>query len=196
MLSLISESHFKFRDAVRKILDPMIEEARQYEDSGERPSDEFVQKLGKAGVLACNVGPGPWLNNIELPGGIKAEEYDYFHELLLHGEFARFSAPGLSSGVLGGMTISVPTILNFGTPKMKAEIAPQVFLGKKRMALAITEPYTGSDVSNIKTTAVRSADGKHFIVNGAKKWITSGKLKFFYSRGSDEKWNTKYIGSV
>ncbi|KAI8876973.1 acyl-CoA dehydrogenase NM domain-like protein [Backusella circina FSU 941] len=176
-----TESHFKFREAVRRILDPMIEEARQYEDSGERPSDEFVQTLGKAGILACNVGPGPWLNSFELPGGVKPGEYDYFHELLLHGEFARFSAPGFSSGVLGGMTISVPTILNFGTPKMKSEIAHQVFLGKKRMALAITEPYTGSDVSNIRTTAVKSADGKHFIVNGVKKWITSGHWADYFS---------------
>lgn len=75
----VSESHFKFRDAVRAILDPMIEEARQYEDSGERPSDEFLQRLGAHGILAANVGPGPWLKAFQLPGGVNPDEYDYFH---------------------------------------------------------------------------------------------------------------------
>ena len=154
----------------------MIEEARAYEDSGERPSDEFVQKLGSHGILEMNVGPSPALTGLSLPGGVKPEEYDYFHESILHGEFARFSSPGFSSGLLGGMTISVPTVINFGSPELRAKVVPEVFSGKKRMALAITEPYTGSDVANIKTTAVRSADGKHFIVNGVKKWITTGNL--------------------
>jgi len=111
-----------------------------------------------------------------LPGGVNPDEYDYFHELLLHGEFARFSAPGFTSGLLGGMTISVPTVLNFGNPALRAKVVPEVFSGKKRMALAITEPYTGSDVANIKTTAVKTPDGKHFIVNGVKKWITTGNF--------------------
>ncbi|CAO3634403.1 unnamed protein product [Mucor hiemalis] len=176
-----NESHFKFKVAIRKILDPMIEEARAYEDSGERPSDEFVQKLGAHGILAMNVGPSPALKGLSLPGGVKPEEYDYFHESILHGEFARFSAPGFGSGLLGGMTISVPTVINFGSPEMKAKVIPEVFSGKKRMALAITEPYTGSDVANIKTTAVKTPDGKHYIVNGVKKWITTGHWADYFS---------------
>jgi len=46
--------------------------------------------------------------------------------------------------------------------------------GKVRFCIAITEPDAGSDVANIKTTARKSADGKHYIVNGTKKWITNG----------------------
>lgn len=56
------------------------------------------------------------------------------------------------------------------------QIVPEVLSGRKRMALAITEPYTGSDVANIRTTAKRTPDGKYFIVNGVKKWITTGTL--------------------
>ncbi len=41
-------------------------------------------------------------------------------------------------------------------------------------SLAITEPYAGSDVANLRCTAKKTADGKHFIVNGEKKWITNG----------------------
>jgi alkylation response protein AidB-like acyl-CoA dehydrogenase len=40
--------------------------------------------------------------------------------------------------------------------------------------LAITEPWAGSDVSAIKTSAVKSECGKFYIVNGMKKWITNG----------------------
>ncbi|KAI8984311.1 acyl-CoA dehydrogenase/oxidase [Mycotypha africana] len=175
------ESHFRFREAVRKILDPLMEEARQYEDSGERPPNSFLETLGKHGLIAANIGPGPWLKGIKLPGGVHPEEYDYFHELILHAEFSRFACPGYISGALSGPLISVPTILNFGSPALKARVVPEIFNGKKKMALAITEPYTGSDVASIKTKAVKTPDGRHFIVNGVKKWITTGCWSDYFS---------------
>jgi alkylation response protein AidB-like acyl-CoA dehydrogenase len=46
--------------------------------------------------------------------------------------------------------------------------------GEKLICLAITEPWAGSDVANIQTTAVKSPCGKFYIVNGLKKWITNG----------------------
>ena len=85
------ESHYKFRTAVRVIMDSLAEEAREFEVSGERPSDEFQQKMGSHGLLAANIGPGKFLKefNIQLPGGITAEEYDYFHEMIVHQEVRR-----------------------------------------------------------------------------------------------------------
>jgi len=47
--------------------------------------------------------------------------------------------------------------------------------------LAITEPWGGSDVANIKTTAVKTPCGKFYIVNGMKKWITGGYYSDFYN---------------
>jgi very long chain acyl-CoA dehydrogenase len=41
-------------------------------------------------------------------------------------------------------------------------------------SFVLTEPTAGSDVASIKTRAVLSADGKHYILNGAKQWITNG----------------------
>jgi len=46
--------------------------------------------------------------------------------------------------------------------------------GEKIICLAITEPTAGSDVANIRTTAIKTADSKYYIVNGEKKWITNG----------------------
>ena len=55
---------------------------------------------------------------------------------------------------------------------MKARVLPEVLSGEKISALAITEPGGGSDVANLRTTARR--DGDHYVVNGAKTFITSG----------------------
>lgn len=58
------------------------------------------------------------------------------------------------------------------------QVVPEILSGRKRMALAISEPFTGSDVANIRTTAKRTPDGRYYIVNGVKKWITTGNLRF------------------
>jgi alkylation response protein AidB-like acyl-CoA dehydrogenase len=57
---------------------------------------------------------------------------------------------------------------------MKKSLLPGLYSGKITAALAISEPHAGSDVQNIQTTAKLTDDGKHFIVNGEKKWITGG----------------------
>ena len=49
-----------------------------------------------------------------------------------------------------------------------------LLLGDKISCLAISEPFAGSDVSAVRTTAVKSDDGKFYTVNGIKKWITEG----------------------
>ena len=50
-----------------------------------------------------------------------------------------------------------------------------MFLAKKFICLAISEAHAGSDVLGMKTTAVKSDDGKYWIINGEKKWITNGQ---------------------
>lgn len=57
---------------------------------------------------------------------------------------------------------------------------PQILSGEKRISLAITEPAAGSDVRNITTTAEKTSDGKHYIVNGEKKWITNGIFSDYF----------------
>lgn len=57
-------------------------------------------------------------------------------------------------------------MLSVGSEYLKDKVAKNVITGEKIMCLAVTEPYAGSDVANLQTTAVR--DGDHFIVNGEK----------------------------
>lgn len=100
------------------------------------------------------------------------------------------------------MVISAPTVMNFGSPQLQqkvciifsrtiffflqktntlSQIIPDVIAGRKRICLAITEAFAGSDVARIKTTAVKTADGKHYVVNGTKKWITGGCWADYFS---------------
>jgi len=175
-----TESHIKFRAAIRKIFDEIVPEALVNEDLGKSPSLELNKKLGAAGVLAAQIGPGPWLQGIKLPGGVKPEEFDYFHEMIAHEETARLGTPGFADGITAGLTIGLPPIFNFGSPALKSKIVPEVLSGEKRICLAITEPFTGSDVASIRTTAKLSDDGKHFIVNGTKKWITNSVFADYF----------------
>lgn len=83
---------------------------------------------------------------------------------------ARSGLAGPSGSITVGMAFGVPPILKFGNQQLQERFLPDLLTGKKRICIAITEPEAGSDVANIHTTAVKSADGKHYIVNGIKKW--------------------------
>src|SRR5579871_1897526 len=67
--------------------------------------------------------------------------------------------------------IGLPPIIQHGSETMKKKIIPECLRGEKRTCLAITEPAAGSDVASLTTTAVKTPDGKYYIVNGEKKWV-------------------------
>jgi alkylation response protein AidB-like acyl-CoA dehydrogenase len=71
-----------------------------------------------------------------------------------------------SIGLLGGKVIGLPPVLNFGSEELKAKVLPEVLDGKKFICLAISEAHAGSDVMGLQTTAVKTEDGKHWIING------------------------------
>ncbi|KAJ1564354.1 hypothetical protein HK096_008389 [Nowakowskiella sp. JEL0078] len=137
--------------------------------------------MGRAGIFAARVGPGPHLKGFNIPGGIKPEEFDHFHELIVHQENARIGAPGYSDGIGIGLVIGIPPVIHFGPNWMKEKVVPEVLRGDKRICLSISEPGAGSDVAGITTTAVKTADGKFFIVNGVKKWITNGTFSDYFT---------------
>ena len=68
------------------------------------------------------------------------------------------------------MAFGVPPVLKFGSRQLQERFLPELLLGKKRICIAITEPEAGSDVANLQTTAEKTLDGQHYIVNGTKKW--------------------------
>ncbi|PPJ53308.1 hypothetical protein CBER1_01010 [Cercospora berteroae] len=105
--------------------------------------------------------------------GTKVEDFTNWHNYIYGDELISSGLAGPSGSLTTGMAFGVPPIIKFGNEQLKRKFLPDLLTGRKRTCIAITEPDAGSDVANIRTTAVRSKDGKKFIVNGTKKWITN-----------------------
>jgi alkylation response protein AidB-like acyl-CoA dehydrogenase len=94
---------------------------------------------------------------------------------------------GLGGGYSFSVAIAAHTgigtlpILYFGTPEQKTKYIPKLATGEWKGAYGLTEPNSGSDALGAKTTAVLSEDGKHYILNGQKCWITNGGFADIYT---------------
>ena len=73
-----------------------------------------------------------------------------------------------------GVLIPALTVFRWGTPELKEWIRAEVMTGQHRLAVAMSEPDSGSDAAALRTTAVDRGD--HFVVNGQKMWCTGGSL--------------------
>ncbi|KAI0049781.1 acyl-CoA dehydrogenase NM domain-like protein [Auriscalpium vulgare] len=179
------ETHRQLQAAVRTFVDEVIyPDAQAREEDGKRPSLDVIQKMTDVGLHAMRLGPGKHLKGLTLMGGIvKPEEFDYFHELVVTQELARTGARGYGDGLQAGAVIGLPPVLNFGSDEVKARVVPEVLSGKKFISLAVSEAFAGSDVSGLQTTARKTEDGKHWIINGTKKWITNGVFSDYFTVG-------------
>ncbi|KAJ3268001.1 hypothetical protein HK104_005525 [Borealophlyctis nickersoniae] len=178
-----NESHHRFRAAVREWYDiNIMPDAPSMDAMGEAPDLEMYQKTGQFGLIACRLGPGAHLKMVpSLPGGIKPDEFDYFHEMIAHEETTRLGIYCFGEGLASGLVIGLPPVLVYGPKWMQEKIVPDLLLGNKRICLAISEPTVGSDVAGLATTAVKSPCGKFYIVNGVKKWITNGTFSDYFT---------------
>jgi hypothetical protein len=85
---------------------------------------------------------------------------------------------------MAGMLISLTAVMHWlNNQTRKKQLTEEVLSGKKKMCLAITEAFAGSDVAGLRTTAEKTADGKYYIVNGTKKWITNGMFSDYFVTG-------------
>ncbi|EIM91154.1 peroxisomal acyl-CoA-dehydrogenase [Stereum hirsutum FP-91666 SS1] len=180
-----TEGHRKFQKAMRQFVDEYIyPDAQAREEDGKRVSQEVIDKMTEVNLHAMRMGPGKHLKGLKLMNGlVTPEEFDYFHELIITQEICRCGARGYGDGILGGKVIGLPPLLNFGTDEMKKTIVPEILSGKKFICLAISEAHAGSDVMGMQTSAVKSEDGKEWIINGTKKWITNGHMADYFTTG-------------
>ncbi|KAJ5105727.1 hypothetical protein NUU61_003074 [Penicillium alfredii] len=175
----ITPAHLRFQKACRKFIwDNLLQHALEWEREGTVPSHVF-QTFSKHNMLLPNM-PAPlpvdWLKRLGIHDilGVKVEDWDYIYTGIYCDELARSGLSGPSGSLTAGFAFGIPPIVKFGSRELQERFLPDLLTGKKRSCIAITEPEAGSDVANIVTTAVKSADGQHFIVNGSKKWITNG----------------------
>jgi acyl-CoA dehydrogenase family member 9 len=73
-------------------------------------------------------------------------------------------------------SIGIRALLLFGTEEQKRRWLPDMVSGKKLAAFALTEPEAGSDAANVQTTATPTPDGKAYVLNGEKRYITNGAI--------------------
>ncbi len=131
-----------------------------WEEAGEFPRSLYT-KMAKLGWLGMGYP--------EEYGGTPASQA---MKNALSATLARYTTSG---GIMAGAfshTIGLPVVLKHGSAELKQRIIPDVISGHKISALGITEPGGGSDVSQLKTTAIR--DGDSYVINGEKIFITSG----------------------
>ncbi|ORX77514.1 acyl-CoA dehydrogenase NM domain-like protein [Basidiobolus meristosporus CBS 931.73] len=172
-----NDSHKRLRAALRKFVDSEIMPFTHEWDEAKKIPQELFIKLAKAGILSAVVGhpyPTAYAYTKNLIGDVTPEEFDPFHEFIICDEISRCGSGGVLWGLVGGLGIGLPPILNFGSEELKQKVAPGCLSGEKFICLAVTEPYAGSDVANIRCEAKLSDDGEHYVVNGEKKWITNG----------------------
>jgi alkylation response protein AidB-like acyl-CoA dehydrogenase len=86
-----------------------------------------------------------------------------------------------SVGVSAHTGIGTLPILYFGTPDQKKKYIPKLASGEWKGSYGLTEPNSGSDALGAKTTAKLSADGKYYLLNGQKCWITNGGFADIYT---------------
>ncbi len=73
-------------------------------------------------------------------------------------------------------SIGIRALLLFGTEEQKRRWLPDLVSGRKLAAFALTEPQAGSDAANVQTTATPTPDGRTYILNGEKRYITNGAI--------------------
>src|SRR6266498_1258578 len=156
-----------FRQAVRSFVqrevEPYIEE---WEQAGQIPKSIWP-RMGGLGFLGVEYD--------EKYGGGGA---DFLTTAVLCEEMARSGCASLAMAVGVQTDMASPHLYWTGSEALKEKYLPGICRGQSLCAIAVTEPGGGSDVAAIKTRAVR--DGDHYVLNGAKMFITNGTMADIY----------------
>ena len=144
-------------DFIRQEIEPNLDRIDSME-KGLMPS--LVEKAGELGMLGMSVPAEFGGMGVDFPTSMIATEY---------------LGRGYSFSVAYGAHTGIGTlpILYYGTEEQKQKYIPKLATGEWKAAYCLTEPSSGSDANSGKTTAKLTADGKNYIINGQKMWITN-----------------------
>ena len=159
--TLFQPEHQAFADSFRRFVEKEITPHHaEWEEQGYVARDVWTQ-AGANGFLCMSLP--------EEYGGAGA---DKLYSVAQMEEIARANATGIGFGLHS--EIVAPYILHYGTEAQKRKYLPQLASGAMVGAIAMSEPAAGSDLQGVKTTAIKSADGSHYVLNGSKTFITNG----------------------
>ncbi|MFC4128625.1 acyl-CoA dehydrogenase family protein [Nocardia rhizosphaerae] len=160
--TVYNEEHEAFRKTIRAFIESQVVPVyEQWYQAGIVPR-EFYLKLAELGVFGIEVP--------EEYGGAGIDSFKF--QALLMEEAARAGVLLGGSGVHVGLCL--PYLKSLATDEQKQRWFPGFVTGESMFAIAMTEPGTGSDLAGMRTTATLSADGTHYLLNGAKTFITGG----------------------
>src|SRR4051794_3731789 len=162
---IFTDEHEQLRESIRAFV---IKELRPHADEWEETTfpDSVFRRMGELGLLG-----------LSYPEEYGGQGGDYYCNLVLAEEIVRSNCGGLCMGVAVHTDMATPPIHIFGTEEQKQDYLVPSIRGEKISCLGITEPDAGSDVSGIKTRAVR--DGDEWVINGSKTYITNGHRSDF-----------------
>ncbi len=157
---IFTDEHEQLRESIRRFA---IKELQPHSEEWEETTfpDWVFARMGELGFLG-----------LDKPVEYGGQGGDYYCSLVLAEELAHARCGGLSMGVAVQTDMAMPPILAFGTEQQKQEWLVPAIKGEAILCLGITEPDAGSDVSGIKTGAVR--DGDEYVITGSKTFITNG----------------------
>ncbi len=159
--TLFQPDHQAFADSFRRFIEKEVTPHHaEWEDQG-YVAREVWSQAGAHGFLCMSLP--------EEYGGAGA---DKLYSVAQMEELARAGTTGIGFGLHS--EIVAPYILHYGTEAQKQKYLPQMASGAMVGAIAMSEPAAGSDLQGIKTTAIKSADGSHYVLNGSKTFITNG----------------------
>ncbi|MEU2042457.1 acyl-CoA dehydrogenase family protein [Nocardia niwae] len=162
--SVYDADHEAFRKSVRAFIDSEVVPVHdEWFAAGSAPR-EFYYKLGEFGLWGIEVP--------EQYGGAGVESFKF--QAIVMEELHRAGVSFGGSGVHTGLCL--PYLKKLATEEQKQRWFPGFVTGELMFAIAMTEPDMGSDLAGMRTTATLSEDGAHYVLNGAKTFITGGVL--------------------
>src|SRR5690349_3074585 len=157
---IFNEEHEALRESIHAfVIKELAPHAEEWEET--TFPDSVFRRMGELGFLG-----------LSMPEAYGGQGGDYFCNLVLAEELSFAGSGGLAMGLAVHTDMATPPIHVFGTEEQKQAYLVPSIAGQKISCLGITEPDAGSDVSGIKTRAVR--DGDEWVINGSKTYITNG----------------------
>ncbi len=159
LLKQAPDEYADIRDAVRALCAEFPDAYHRQVDVERGYPEAFVDALTQAGWLAAMVPTEYGGSGLGL-----AEASVVMEEI---------NRSGGNSGACHGQMYNMGTLLRHGSPEQKQFYLPKIASGEWRLqSMGVTEPGSGTDTTKIKTTAVKSASGDRYVVNGQKVWIS------------------------
>ena len=175
---IFTEEHLALKKTIEKfVADEINPHVDEWENHPPFPAHALFKKLGNLGLLG-----------ITKPTEYGGMGLDYSYGIIMAEALGSAHCGGvpLAIGVQTGM--ATPALARFGSDELKRNFLAPAIAGDFVASIAVSEPSAGSDVANIKTTALKQGDD--YIINGSKMWITNATQADFFcllANTSDDK---------